>query len=281
MKIQDLIEPLNVIQNAIARVIGAVEAMSTQATDKTDDNPLTVVLKPNKKKVKSIKRNFTNQEIELMPKLKELHYRYRADGIHEFRYRRNGIFKSFASVNYKTAKAKALVFIRQISEQEKAFGSKAYVRFEPFANNYIENVKKVNVAENTYSKTLNRYHKHVLPYFRDKLITDVKAPMIQSFLNGLIEKGLRRTAEECFFLLKTIFQYAEDNEFINKNPVRAVKIPRHHRTTGTALTIEEEKEFIKRLDNTIYKTRILVLLYTGCRPCELPTAELKKDGFIT
>lgn len=284
MRIKDLLEPLNTILSAISRVIGAVEAMAEAdySENHSAEPPRNAVLQLNNyEKVKSINEIFSKKEFSFMPKLKNLHYRYRADGIHEFRYRRNGIFKSFASVNLKTAKDKAIVFIRQLSEQEKAFGSKAYIRFEPFANNYIENVKKVNVAENTYSKLLNRYHKHILPVFRNKIITDIKAPAIQTFLNDIIKKGFHRTAEECFFLLKTIFQYAVDNEFITKNPINAVKIPKHRRSTGIALSIEDEKEFIKNLDGTIYKTRILVLLYTGCRPCELPTAELKKDGFIT
>jgi len=243
-------------------------------------SPGVVVSKENKGEIRK-DEIFTKKEISSMPKLKDLSYRYRKDGCHEFRYRRNGFDKSFTSTDFKVAKKKAMAFIEELNAQEATFGNKAFVRFETFANHYLNNVKKVNVTEHTFSKIMNRYQNYVLPAFRGKTISDIKAPAIQHFLNGIVEKGYQRTAEECFYILKTIFQYAVDNDIITKNPVGAVKIRKHQRTIGQAISLDVEKAFIEKVSNTIYKARALVMLYTGCRPCELETASLMKDGFIT
>ncbi len=224
---------------------------------------------------------FTKKEITQMPKLKELSYRYRKDNIHEFRYRRNGLEKSFASADFKVAKQKALQFCRELNANESAFGNKKYVLFEHFADNYLNNVKKVNVTEKTFTVLLNRYKVHILPVFAGKYIADIKAPFIQKFLNGVKEKGFHRTAEDCFYILKTIFQYAYDNDVITKNPVNLVKISMHQRQTGTAIPFEIEKDFIQKIAGHKYELNFLVLLYTGCRPCELSSMRFEKDGFIT
>ena len=243
-----------------------------------------VVLQQNKsfkEKEHGIDKIFTKKEITEMPKLKDLSYRYRPEmNIHEFRYRKNGINKSFSSVKFKIAKEKALDFVRELNAQEMDYTDKS-IRFANFAENYLQTVKRYNVTPKTFKNEYNRYQNYILPRFKMFRVREIKAPLIQRFLNSVVETGHFRTAEACFYILKMIFEYAVNCELINRNPVLAVQIPMHQRNTGTALTIEDEKAFIKNLDGTIYKTRILVLLYTGCRPCELPTAELKHDGFIT
>ncbi len=54
-----------------------------------------------------------------MPKLKEFTYRYREkDSLHEFRYRRAGMDKSFSSTDYKEAKRKAFAFCRELTAHD-------------------------------------------------------------------------------------------------------------------------------------------------------------------
>lgn len=283
MNLHDLIDDMNTIYNALAMVIGAAQAMAEKydeqnSADKTQNN---AVLQLQKAESLDITQIFTSKEIQKMPKLKDLTYRYRADrNSHEFRYRRNGLNKTFSSTTFKSAKAKALEFIRELNAAEMDYTNSG-IHFVDFADNYLLSVKKPNVAPSTWRTEYNRYQNYIVPYFKKYKVKEVKAPMIQHFLNGIIMSGYNRTAEACYYLIKMVMEYAVNCEIINRNPALAVQINRHQRTVGQALTHEDEKDFVKSLDGSIYKTRILVLLYTGCRPCELPTAKLEKEGFIT
>ncbi len=223
---------------------------------------------------------FTEKEIKQMPRLKDLSYRYKSVvQLHEFRYRRNGHNKSFSSTDYKTAKAKALEFCKQLNLKESAKVDKN-INFNNFAIDYMQNVKRKNVAEKTFYNDYNRFENYILPNFKNLKIKEITAPFIQKFLNEVLDAGHQRTAEALFYTLKTILDYAVNTDVINKNPITAVKIPLHIRKTGKALPIEKEKQFVKDIIGNKYELTFAVLLYTGCRPCELESITIKDDDFI-
>ncbi len=224
---------------------------------------------------------FTEKEIKTMPKLKDLSYRYKENArTHEFRYRRNGISKSFSSTDLKEAKRKALEFCRQLNLQEKGALDKN-VMFNDFAIEYMQNVKRKNVSEKTFLNDYNRFSNYVLPAFKRLKIKDVRAPFIQKFLNDVLDAGHQRTAEALFYILKTILDYAVNTDVILKNPICAVQIPMHVREIGKALTLELEKKFVGAIAGHKYELTFAVLLFTGCRPCELDSLSFEKDGFLT
>lgn len=224
---------------------------------------------------------FTNKEIKEMPKLKELSYRYRPkSNLHEFRYRRNGIDRSFSSTVFKEAKRKALEFCRELNEHDSLLQSKD-VNFVRFSEDYLVNVKKKNVTAKTFLNDYNRFKNYVVPAFKHLRLRNVKAPFIQRFLNEVLDKGQKRTAEALFYILKTILDYAVNTELITRNPMCAVKIPLHERVNGSALPEDVEKKFVKDIVGTKYELHFLISLYTGVRPCELYTISFVKDGFLT
>ena len=223
---------------------------------------------------------FTKKEIKDMPILKELCYRYKPnDRIHEFRYRRNGIDKSFSSTKYNVAKQKALEFCKQLNGHDATFNDNS-VSFVKFAKEYLNNVKQKNVTEKTFFNEYNRFKNHIVPNFNFK-IREIKAPYIQRFLNGYIEQDQKRTAEALFYLLKSIFDYAVATDVIIKSPMLAVKIPMHERKNGQALPLDVEKNFVKAIAGNKYELTFVVMLYSGCRPCELESITFDKPGFLT
>ena len=238
-------------------------------------------LNTEKRENTGISNFFTEKEFKNMTKLKELTYRYKADsGVHEFRYRRNGFNKSFSNKDFKIAKRRALEFCRQLNKQESLILDKD-VSFNVFAEDYMNNVKQRNVAAQTFKNDYNRFCNYVLPAFKGMRLREVKAPFIQRFLNDVIDRGNKRTAEALFYILKTILDYAVNTDCILKNPIAAVKIPLHEREVGKALPLEVEKQFMQKVAGTNYEVYYAVLLYTGCRPCELESVTLEVDGFLT
>lgn len=300
MDFVDLIRNLEIVQNALARVIGAMEGMkeefagnnsreTTTAPNYSHSEKVSTALpspgivssQPNKKET-DMESIFTKKELNSMPKLKDFSYRHRKqDGIFEFRYRRNGINKSFSSADFKEARRKAIEFCKMLSGLEDELDVKNGMLFNNFAYQYINSVKRPNVALKTYENDLNRFEKHIKPRFEGLKLTEIRAPLIQRLLNGLIEEELFRTAEGCYYLLKTIFDYAVNNDYMEKSPMRAVKIPLHIRKNGSALPITVEKEFLQKIKGHKYELNFIILLYTGCRPCELESLCFETPGFIT
>ena len=216
-----------------------------------------------------------------MPKLKDLSYRFKQeDCVHEFRYRRNGICKSFSSKDYKQAKRKAMEFCKQLDSLESTYLDKD-ILFLPFAEDYLQNVKRKNVCQKTFHNDYNRYKNYIVPAFKNVKLKDVRGPFLQKFLNGVLDAGLKRTAEALFYILKSILDYAVNNDYLQKNPILAVKIPLHERENGTALPLNVEKEFVAKIAGSTYELQYVVLLYTGCRPCELDSITFEHDGFLT
>ena len=242
---------------------------------------VSAALQVNKENKNGISEIFNKKELKDMPKLKDFKYRYKEkDGIHEFRYRRNGIIRSFSSKILSEAKHKAIVFCRELNFSEATYSNRT-VTFNEYAIEYMENVKKRNVSAKTYHNDYNRFSNHILPYFNGYALKEISAPLIQRFLNVYVDKKLFRTAEALYFILKQIFDYASNNDVINKSPMRAVKIPSHVREVGKALTLEVEKHFVASIAGTTYELTFATLLYTGCRPCELESITFEKDGFVT
>lgn len=229
---------------------------------------------------KGIDEIFTEKEIKTMPILKDLSYRFRPDRVHEFRYRRNGHERSFSSTDFQTAKKKALAFCRELSHAEETFFSNNPF-FNDFANNYMLNVKRRNVVEKTFQNDFNRFENYILPAFTGKRLKEIRAPFIQHVLNNVLDDGHKRTAEAVFYLLKQIFDYAVNTDVIVKSPMKAVSIPLHERENGKALSLETEKEFVKKISGHKHELLFVTLLYTGVRPCELESISFERDGFIT
>lgn len=233
------------------------------------------------RKQPGIKEIFTKKEIIEMPKLKDFSYRYKEEKrVHEFRYRRNGINKSFSSRSLKEARRKALEFCGELSAHESLICN-TDVNFIAFAEDYLQNVKRKNVGHKTFLNDYNRYQNYIVPKFRHLKLKEVKAPFIQRFLNDVLDDGHKRTAEALYYILKTILDYGVNNDLITKNPIAAVKIPLHERETGQALPLSKEREFVKKIAGTTYELTFITLLYAGCRPCELPTLKIERDGFFT
>ncbi len=251
------------------------------STDRIDRSQSNVDSQQNNQGQKGIFQ-FTEKEMKKMPKLKDLSYRFKEKGkVHEFRYRRNGIDRSFSSKVLAEAKQKAMDFINEINGFIADELSNKNASFNSFAIGYMNNVKKLNVSATTYEREYNRLKNHILPIFANKKLKDITAPFLQKVLNDVIAKGNYRTAEGMYYLLKSILDYAENTDLIRKNPLKIVKIPLHVRKNGEALSPAKEKEFLNAIIGHKYELHFIIFLYTGCRPCELYTIAFERDGFIT
>lgn len=126
-----------------------------------------------------------------------------------------------------------------------------------------------------YTKWLKLYKRDVKPgtikgyktdlshveNLKDCALCQITAMQIQEQLNKI--KG-SRTQQKVYDLLNMLYKRAVQNELVNKNPLSIIDKPKHKKTTGIAMTEEDETKFISfcREKN---KDLYLVILFQGLR----------------
>lgn len=212
---------------------------------------------------------WTAKEIKEMPYLKDLKYRVTKDGIHQFRYRRDGFNESFNSKNYEVAKKKAYDFIKKLkkvlhTEPETIHGK----TFGYVAQAWLD-LKRKHVDTTTYKVYLSVYVNHIEPLWSDRLIKTILPMDLQPYFNALFEKK-ERTCENAKTIIYGVFEYAVANRFIPSNPMRGVIVEKHFRKTGKALTDEQLTRFKQVANNNgAIGLAALIILYSGIRGFEL------------
>ena len=244
----------------------------------------------NREKKSEIKGNlkFSKKEITEMPRLKDFKIRVKNNRYYEIRFRRYGYNVSFSSTNFEVAKRKAFEWLNTFEGEIKAnvnfavvkkgeeniFYENKNVMFTSFAHNYLYNVKKPMVVQYTFDNIINIYKNHVAKIYDKYPVSKIKPEIIQKHLNVLSkEKG--RTCETVRSILNGIFEYAVASDVIDRNPMKAVFIKKHERTTGTALSKDEERNFVESIKGTKHEAIFLKMLYSGVRPCEIN--DIKED----
>ena len=225
---------------------------------------------------------FSQKEMKEMPRLKDFKIRVKNNKYYEIRFRRYGYNVSFSSTNFEVAKRKAFDWLNTFEGEIKAnvnfavvkkgeeniFYENKNVMFTSFARNYLYNVKKPMVVQYTFDNIINIYKNHIAKIYDKYPVSKIKPEIIQKHLNVLSkEKG--RTCETVRSILNGIFEYAVASGVIDRNPMKAVFIKKHERTTGTALSKDEERNFVESIQGTKHEAIFLKMLYSGVRPCEI------------
>ena len=226
-----------------------------------------VVSKPNKK-VKNLQA-WSEEEKKDMPFLKDLKYRITQDGIHQFRYRRDGFNVSFNSKNFEVAKKKAHAFIKHL---KKTIHSEADIikgkTLDYIAQAWFE-LKASLLDAHTLRCYKSVYKNHIAPKFGKRSVKTILPLDLQPFFNNLFPT-LGKTCENAKIILNGIFQYAVANRLCPTNPMAGVYVQKHYRKTGNALTEEQLKRFkIKMAGEGALGLAGLIILNSGIRGCEL------------
>ena len=117
--------------------------------------------------------------------------------------------------------------------------------------------------------------KVMLPKLGDKRISEVTGIDIMQFLQYLRDeyrapngkKVSEKTIKHHFDIIRSLFNYAEKQEVIEKNPIKKVDPPRMTKRPVDALTQEQAKVFFKALSECKleYRCMMLLLATTGVR----------------
>lgn len=106
---------------------------------------------------------------------------------------------------------------------------------------------------------------HIKPKLPNIALNRINGLTLQKYFTSL---GESRTRETVYQILSSSFKQAQELKILADNPMSAVKIPKHTRNQGSALTIQEETAFIKQIERHKLRPYFLFLLYSGTRRSE-------------
>lgn len=160
------------------------------------------------------------------------------------------------------------------------------IMFTDYIRNWLK-LKKPQIDIVTYDGYDSYCKVHILPYF-DKLnldIRDVKPKHIQEYYNEKFTNGKVRRYENAKnnaenmglssstlrkhrIVLNSVFQDAIYNQITDNNPVTFAKIPYSPSKTGNFYTLQQAKDLLSVIDDTVFKTLVTMVLYYGLRRSE-------------
>ena len=143
------------------------------------------------------------------------------------------------------------------------------VTFRDYAPVWLKAYKKGKVRETTYDLNDAILTKHVIPFFGDVLLKDIKSTHIQLFLTSITQYS-KSLQDKCFRLVRNILQAAVDDGLIVKSPVRKDdKVSAESAPEEEPLTDEQARRLLEAVEGMQAHIFCLLALSTGLRRGEL------------
>lgn len=141
---------------------------------------------------------------------------------------------------------------------------------------WIENIKSASAKKNTVSNYKNRFRNSIEPHIGNMLLNEVKPLHCQNVLNQMVSSGYRNsTISLVRTAMRIMFDDAVENDIIPKNPVtKAVNCTQGQESViKNAMTVDEQKAFLKSAKDSSYFLQYAFVLQTGIRVGELAGLE--------
>lgn len=149
---------------------------------------------------------------------------------------------------------------KQNKKQEKA------LTYNKIYNLWLENYK-LTVKETTLQKTKQMFKNHIIPIFRDDLITEISSLECQNFANSLKNFA---TGKKIYDYAKNILDYAYKLNLIQTNPFEKVIMPKFktYKKHINFLNKDEVKKLLETIDDEMWYAYFRLLIYAGLRKSE-------------
>ena len=167
------------------------------------------------------------------------------------------------------------------------------IKFETFAEQWLEEYAKINLRATSYSKMI-QVTRRIYPALGHKRLDKITSRDIQKFITGLLvnEKNMnngkslsRKTAVHHLNFISDVFNYAVRMGMLTDNPCRRVVVPKIEQTEKEIYTLDEVKELFSNLQNEplnyqVYLTLAILISTTIQLRYDAPRSTQQKEGFI-
>ena len=151
--------------------------------------------------------------------------------------------------------------------------SKGNIKTGEWCSTWLDTYKQ-NLAPTTRASYSNQIRVHINPFIGGVPLNQLTTQQIQFMLNQVYDGGKNSVSlfVKVFNVLNGALSQAVFLKMINNNPCKGIAFPAKSKDTVRVLSLEEQKRFVKALDNEDIGTRALFMCYlmTGARLGELP-----------
>lgn len=205
----------------------------------------------------------------LLPEKEQIIMKYQGITIHKSpyantwftRYRING--KQYF-ISAKTQKECYDKLKKALKQQDVTVKAKTMPTLLQWYSRWLELYKIGKVKQSTiyqYEQSLKKIDVKI----KNKAINSITLEELLTNLNAIKEERARQLAYE---LLKSLFQKAKDNDYVESNLIEKIDKPEHIRKNGKAFTHAEEEKLIKAFNSAKWGDFYLVMLFQGLRKGE-------------
>lgn len=186
-------------------------------------------------------------------------------------YLGNAQYKWFYGKTKREALQKYHDFLIEKEEKDK---ERKNMPFEKWVDTWLYTYKEPDVRPTTFGSTyLRPTTHHILPHFEGKILQSITPAEIKTFGNKI--KHLSQSMiDKIMLCLYGIFETALDNDLIEKNPVRKIKIKSTQEKQKKRTYDKATTDYLCSIEHK-YGLMIHVLLRMGLRASELCGLEWK------
>lgn len=141
---------------------------------------------------------------------------------------------------------------------------------DDFFDIWINEYKYKIICENTRQGYQTVYRKHISPTLGKRTLMEITSLMVRALINNLDKRGYGyETKNRVRIMLLDIFDKALTDNYVNRNPVKGIRLIRDEKKEIRVLTKEEQVDFFECAAGTFYYNLFVVAVETGLRPGEL------------
>jgi len=131
-------------------------------------------------------------------------------------------------------------------------------------NDYFSMIEPLQSVQTVRTKK-GFTQKHIMPVFADMLVSEVTYPMLQKFVNDLLNNDLKpKTVKNILDVIKVVFKLAIRLGLIKENPCDYVELPKYDNKRYFSFSTSVQTDFIHALltyDVYMYRDIFLFLLH--------------------
>ncbi|MGV3467360.1 MAG: tyrosine-type recombinase/integrase [Heyndrickxia sp.] len=147
---------------------------------------------------------------------------------------------------------------------------KGKVTFKSFFQKWFYNQYRNQVDETTFETRKYSFENHIIPYFGDKLLRDIKVYDIDVFYNQKVQEGIKPATIGIFrSILNCGFEQAIIWDVMKTNPVRKAKPPRIEDKDVVTWSVKEVEHFLNVAREEGKHLPFFISLFTGLRKGEV------------
>lgn len=188
----------------------------------------------------------------------------RKDGRYMWRFKYSGV--TYSGYSRKLSDAKKALRDKRYEVEHGLYSKEKAILFDAWFVEWLDVYKKADCKESTINLYKNVYNRYIKKIFGKKQVKNLRADMIQKFINKAATERSKTVASTINFLLYDSLRQAARNGIISKNPMKNTTPPKFKDSKkGKALSADIEKQFLEAAKESYYYPLYRMASLTGMR----------------